>query len=275
MLFTVTTADAAVAAGDYFNFCQKIEGLNCADLDFGKSTAQNVMLSFRVRSSLVGTYCGSLMNSAANRSLTFEYTIIAANVWESKTVSLVGDTTGTWLVDTGIGMRVFFTLMAGTTFQQAPTAWGTSGNALATTNQVNWLGTLGNTFYITGVKLEAGSSATAWQYLPYGTKIGLCQRYYNGFLQVGVGLASGTSNYAGTVLFPVPMRIAPATITLSGSAVIANGATTFAQTGTTVSMAASTVSATPNLSGFSAALTANAIYIWNDLTKFLRVSAEL
>jgi hypothetical protein len=102
MKLTVTTDDASVAAGDYDGFHQYIEGYNCADLDFGKTTAKNVTISFWVRSSKIGIYTGSIQNQASDRSKTFEYTILAANTWEYKTITLTGDQTGTWATVNGI-----------------------------------------------------------------------------------------------------------------------------------------------------------------------------
>ena len=193
--FTVTTADAAVAAGDYEGFRQYIEGVHCDDLDFGKSTAKPVTISFWVRASKIGTYSGSLMNAAANRSRTFEYTISVADTWEFKNITIPGDTSGTWLTDTSIGLRLFLSFMAGSTFQQATGSWGTSGNAVATSNQVNLLDTVSATYYITGVKVETGSSATPFERMNFSDQLIQCERYYQ--KTYGAGVAPGTNTFAG------------------------------------------------------------------------------
>jgi hypothetical protein len=112
-----TTADASIAAGDRYFVNQAIEGFNAADLGFGAAGAQAVALSFWVQSSLTGTYCAALINSAGNRSYVAEYSIAVANTWEYKTIYIPGDTTGTWLSDNGIGVGVRFTLATGTTYQ--------------------------------------------------------------------------------------------------------------------------------------------------------------
>lgn len=173
----VTTADASVAAGDYASIDQRIEGLNVSDLNFGKSNAKTITISFWVRATKIGTNCVVLLNSAANRTYVAEYTIAVSNTWEYKTVTIVGDTAGTWLVDNGIGLVLRFSLMVGTTFQQTAGAWSTIGT-VGSPNQTNHMDTIGNTFYITGVQLEKGSTASTYENLTIGEKIRACQRYY-------------------------------------------------------------------------------------------------
>jgi hypothetical protein len=167
----------SVGSGDTFLIQQNIEGLNCSDLAFGTANAVTVTLSFWVRSSLTGTFGGSLLNSAANRSYPFSYTISAANTWEQKTITIAGDTTGTWLVTSGIGLGVRFGLGSGSTFSGTAGAWA-AGNIVQPTGSVSVVGTNGATFYITGVQLEKGSTATSFDYRPYGQELALCQRYY-------------------------------------------------------------------------------------------------
>jgi hypothetical protein len=222
MKFTVATADASVAAGDYDGFHQYIEGSNCADLDFGKSTAKDITLSFWVRSSKTGIYSGSIMNSAANRSRTFEYTINSANTWEYKTITLSGDTSGVWLTTIAIGLRVFFSFMCGTTWQQAAGSWG-SGNVVGTSNQVNWLDTLGATFYITGVQLEVGNQASAFENKTFVENLDACRRYYektypdsltpgtistNQLLYIS-NTSTGSASPVGTWYYKVSKRASP------------------------------------------------------------------
>jgi hypothetical protein len=133
-----------------------------------------------VRSSLTGTFSGALLNSGVSRSYPFTYTISAANTWEQKSVTIAGDTTGTWLTDNGIGIRVGFSLGAGSSFSGTAGAW--SGSTFtAATGAVSVVGTNGATFYITGVQLEKGSTATSFDYRPYGTELALCQRYCQKF----------------------------------------------------------------------------------------------
>lgn len=174
----VTSSSAySVLTGDDFELRQFIEGYNTADLMWGTANAQTVTLSFWVRSSLTGTFGGAIRNSANDRSYVFSYTISSANTWEQKTVTIAGDTSGTWLTTNGRGMAVIFSLGAGSTFLKAAGSWG-AGEYAGVTGQTNLVGTSGATLYITGVQLEAGTTASPFEYRQYTTELQLCQRYY-------------------------------------------------------------------------------------------------
>jgi len=150
-----TTADSSVAAGSYYFLSQLIEGFNTSDLDFGTANAKTVTLSFWVYSSLTGTFGGSLSNSAFNRSYPFTYTISVANTWEQKTITIAGDTSGTWIGATnGIGIAVYFDLGSGSSNVGTAGSWAGAGYVGAT-GDTKVIGTLNATFYITGVQLEA------------------------------------------------------------------------------------------------------------------------
>ena len=176
-LGVTSTAATSVGSGDYYFLQQLIEGFNIADLGWGTANAQTVTLSFWVRSSLTGTFGGALTNSAQNRSYPFSYTISAANTWEQKTITVAGDTTGTWLTTNGAGIRLRFGLGVGSTLSGTAGAWAGS-NFVSATGATSVVGTNGATFYITGVQLERGQTATSFDVLPYGTELMLCQRYY-------------------------------------------------------------------------------------------------
>ena len=166
----------SVLTGDTFYIAQSIEGFNCADLAWGTASASSVTLSFWVRSSLTGTFGGSITNRTA-RSYPFSYTISAANTWEQKTVTIAGDTSGTWATDNTASVSVYFGLGSGATYSGTSGAW--AGSVLVQpTGATSVVGTNGATFYITGVQLEKGSTATSFDYRPYGTELALCQRYY-------------------------------------------------------------------------------------------------
>jgi len=170
----VTSSSAySVLTGDTFYMVQYVEGLNCSDLAWGTANAKTVTLSFQVYSSLTGTFGGSLANSAGNRAYPFSYTISSANTWTSISVTITGDTTGTWLTTNGIGIQVRFGLGSGSTYTGTAGAWGTA-NATQPTGSTSVVGTNGATFYITGVQLEVGSTATSFDYRPYGTELALC-----------------------------------------------------------------------------------------------------
>jgi hypothetical protein len=171
-------AATSLGASDYYAIEQSIEGFNTADLDFGKSTAKTITISFWVRSSLTGTFGGSLNNSAFNRSYPFTYTISSANTWEQKSVTIAGDTTGTWIGATnGVGLGVWFSLGVGSTLSGTANAWA-GANYLSATGATSVVGTNGATFYITGVQLEVGSQATSFDFRDYGRELIMCQRYY-------------------------------------------------------------------------------------------------
>lgn len=176
-LGVTSLAATTVGSGDLFFINQRIEGLNLTDLGWGTANAQTVTLSFWVRSSLTGTFGGSLRNSASNRSYPFSYTISAANTWEKETITIPGDTSGTWLTDNGIGIDLALSIGMGSTYSATAGSWQ-AGNYVSSTGATSVVGTSGATFYVTGVQLEVGLTATSFDYRPYGTEFALCQRYY-------------------------------------------------------------------------------------------------
>jgi hypothetical protein len=204
-------ATTSVTGTDSYIIQQEIEGFNVADLGWGAANAQTVTLSFWVRSSLTGTFGGALRNSDNTRSYPYSYTITAANTWEQKSVTITGDTTGTWLKNNGRGIRLAFGLGVGSTSSGTAGAWA-AGNFLAPTGATSVVGTNGATFYITGVQLEKGTQATSFEYRQYTTELQLCQRYFTSFggLTVfepfGQGVAlSGTTGSCQLAL-PTAMR---------------------------------------------------------------------
>jgi hypothetical protein len=229
-LLAASSSAYSVTASDGFRLQQRIEGFNTADLAFGSASAKTVTLSFWVKSTLTGTFGGSLCNSAFNRTYPFTYTISSASTWEQKTITIAGDTSGTWIGATnGIGIIVYFSLGAGSNFTGTNNAWN-SGFYLGGSTSV--VGTSGATFQISGVQLEKGSTATSFDYRPYGTEFALCQRYYQSNRVVWSGYLSGSgqSMYAYST-FKVTMR-ASATGTNTGESLasfsagsLSNGAT--------------------------------------------------
>jgi len=217
LLFTVTSADASLGASQYAFFTQPIEGFNVADLGWGTANAQAITISFWVRSSLTGTFGGTLRNGSGSRSYPFTYTISSANTFEYKTVTIAGDTTGTWETTNLTGIFLSFGLGVGSTFSGTAGAW-TTGNFLSATGATSVVATSGATFYITGVQLEAGSVATPFERRPYGTELALCQRYYwtpnpSNLFASTTSTGAGITYYSDYV-YPVTMRAAP-TVSLS------------------------------------------------------------
>ena len=216
-LLTVTTTSAP-SGTEIYGFEQDIEGYNIADFGWGTANAQSVTVSFQVRSSLTGTYCVSLRNSAADRSYVAEFTINSANTFETKTITVPAITTGTWLSTNGAGLLFLVCLGSGSTREGTAGSWQSS-NIVATSNQVDWINTSGATFYITGVQLEKGSTATSFDYRPYGTELALCQRYC--FVPASnsryVGQCDATTRALMIYVFPQTMRSGP-TATLASAA---------------------------------------------------------
>jgi len=177
--YLVTSSSAySVTSSDEFNITQPIEAFNFSDMAWGTANAQTITLSFWVRSSLTGTFGGALRNASVNRNYPFSYTISTANTFEYKTITIAGDTSGTWAGATnGIGVYVGFSVGAGSSASGTAGAWA-AGNKISATGATSVVGTNGATFYITGVQLEKGSTATSFDYRPYGTELVLCQRYY-------------------------------------------------------------------------------------------------
>jgi len=211
----------SITSGDIFGIAQNIEGYNVADLGWGTANAQPVTLSFWVRSSLTGTFGGSFRNSASSRSYPISYTISAANTWEQKSITVAGDTSGTWLTTNGIGILLFLSLGSGSTYSGTAGSWSGSTYTSAT-GATSVVGTNGATFYITGVQLEAGTTASPFEYRQYGTELALCQRYYEKSFAQGTAPAynqafnfSTGTVYVGTSIsipiipFKVTKRAAP------------------------------------------------------------------
>jgi len=196
--YTVTATDASLASTENAFIQQNIEGFNTADLSFGTASAKTITISFWVKSSLTGTFGGSIINNSYSRLYPYSYTISAANTWEYKTVTISGDTTGTWIGATNsIGLRLMFCLAAASDRVATAGAWTTS-LGFGPTGQTNLMATNGATFYITGIQLEIGTSATPFERRLYGQELLLCQRYYEKSYDYSVvpGTASSASSCA-------------------------------------------------------------------------------
>jgi hypothetical protein len=221
----LTTVSAfSITSTSQFQLRQFVEGFNFADLMWGTANAVSTTLSFWVRSSLTGTFGGSLRNIDSNRSYPFSYTINAANTWEQKAITIAGDTTGTWNTTNDRGVGLFFGLGVGSTYSGTAGAWA-AANYTSATGATSVVGTASATFYITGVQLEKGSTATSFDYRPYGTELALCQRYYykvgpslgNDINLAFNGFAATTTLALLTVPFPVTMRTSPSALEQSGT----------------------------------------------------------
>jgi hypothetical protein len=219
----VTSSSAySVLTGDFFTIQQRIEGYNVADLAWGTASAKTITLSFWVYSSLTGTFGGAINNADNTRAYPFSYTISSANTWTKASITIPGDTSGTWLTTNGIGLNVYWGLGVGSTYSGTAGAW--SGTTyLSATGATSVVGTSGATLYITGVQLEVGDTATDFENLQYGQQLAMCQRYFE-----IMGSSGSTSNaYAvcavitstqtsGVLWFKTEKRATP-TITAAGT----------------------------------------------------------
>jgi hypothetical protein len=199
----------SISTTDQFLITQRIEGLNVSDLGWGTANASTVTLSFWVRSSLTGTFGGSIQNIVANRNYPFNYSISNANTWELKTVTIAGDTTGTWQKNNEVGLILNWSLGTGSTYSATAGAWTTSNFITSTTGATSVVGTSGATFYITGVQLEKGSTATSFDYRPYTTELQLCERYCQVIRSASIGRTTAVNIIGACYMFPVLFRASP------------------------------------------------------------------
>ena len=224
MLITSLAATSVGTGGLYLGI-QYVEGFNAADLAWGTASAKTVTLSFWVRSSLTGTFGGSILNNARDRCYIFSYTISAANTWEQKTITITGDTSGTWLTNNGRGIGLYFSFGTGSSLSGTAGSWGSS-ELYAPTGATSVVGTSGATFYITGVQLEQNTSATPFERRLYNQELANCQRYYwkvggtssGPYEAFGIGIATGTTNAYIHIQNPVIMRATPSAIEVTSTA---------------------------------------------------------
>jgi hypothetical protein len=201
----------SIGSSDYFFLLQTIEGFNFADLGWGTASAQTVTLSFQVRSSLTGTFGGSIRNGTGARNYPFSYSIPVANTWTTISITIAGDTSGTWATDNTAGPIISFSLGTGSALSGTAGAWA-AGNIISATGATSVVGTNGATFYITGVQLEKGSTATSFDYRPYGTELALCYRYCRPYPTFSIDMtatSAGTPRAYSNFDFGTPMRVAP------------------------------------------------------------------
>jgi hypothetical protein len=213
---TVTTGSAP-SVGTNNVILQKIEGLNVADFGLGSASAVTFTLSFWVKGSVTGTYAASFTNSAFSRSYVATYTINAANTWEYKTVTVAGDTSGTWLTTNGTGLTILWDFGSGSNLNTTAGSWQT-GNYYRTSGCTTIASTTGATFAITGVQLEVGSVATPFEREIYSQTLAKCQRYYaqvgspdgsNSYAVIGSGRNGGTTTASIRFSLPVTPRATP------------------------------------------------------------------
>jgi hypothetical protein len=279
----MTVASAvSIGSSDFFIIEQFIEGFNFADLGWGTANAKPITLSFQVYSSLTGTFGVGFRNSAVNRNYQASYTISSANTWTTVSITIAGDTSGTWVGATnGVALRVNWGLGVGSTFSTSAGAWG-SGNIFGLTGATSVVGTSGATFYITGVQLEVGSTATSFDFRSIGTELALCQRYFynltgnnSNTMSIMTGQAYATSAVIGCFIPIVEMRGTP-TLSYSGLNTWTSGGNNSGATTWTIDTGSSGKLLRINASGSTTLVAGNASgMILNNSASYFNLSAEL
>jgi hypothetical protein len=282
---SVATADSSVADEDRARLVQRIEGYNFADLNYGSANAKTLTLSFWVKSNVTGTFSVVFYNGANNRSFLKNYTIDVADTWEQKTITINGDTTGTWLTTNGVGLNLAFNLMSGTNHVNTENVWQAVTAPYGTSSQANLFSSTSNTFYITGVQLEKGTVATPFERRPYGTELALCQRYAyqmnaadsNGANRFSLGFANSTTKAYVQTQHPVPMRIKPSLTTTAATLVLSDTLAGSALTSISIQSVTSDVNKTSFDCTVASGLTAFRPYYMEGLNSSatLLLSAEL
>lgn len=275
----VTTADTSIGAGDFFGVAYRVEAFDMPPLEAGTANAKAITLSFWVRSPVTGTYYVAFRNSASDRNYCASYTVSSADTWEKKTISITMDTSGTWLSSTnGIGMEIRFSFMAGSTYHGTANTWQ-AGNLFAASGIANAINSTSNNVFLTGVKLEVGSTATDFEHKYYNEELRLCQRYCRKLGSGVLGLASGTTTFYFSAPFELPMRATP-TLTLFDTSVGVGNMISYDKTssGSAFTLARSSkTGAVGVINGFTSMTAGDPLQVWQALTDdyWLLCDAEL
>ena len=235
MQIACTGTDTSLASTQNLHFFQNIEGYNIIQLGWGTPGAKPATLSFWVRSNIAGTYCVGLENSATNRCCIREYTVDPGNKWQKVVLTFPGCFDGSWESTHGCGIRVRFALTSGTQYDDGIDGQWVNSDELTTGNQVNFMSSTSNRYFITGVQLEVGKNATDFEHRSYGEELALCQRYYFKLTSaVWMYALDNTNVYnRATIWHPVEMRANPS-ITWSASVSGTSNGTQFGSTKTSI-----------------------------------------
>jgi hypothetical protein len=218
-----TTANASLSSGSYLNLQYKFEGQNLQYLKKGTSSAESLTLSFWVKSNKTGTYNIVLRDIDNTREIGNTYTIDSASTWEKKTLTFAGDTTGAFNNDNAESLRIFFWLAAGTSYTSGTTqtSWGSVVSANQAVGQVNLADSTANEFYLTGVQLEAGTTASDFEFLPHDVNLQRCERYCStlasGLQSLGIGFQNATDSMYFPQKLKQTMRATPSLNQVTGT----------------------------------------------------------
>ena len=215
------------SGGANYGIRQSIEGKNLQHLKFGTSSAESLTLSFWVKSNKTGTYCVQFRGNDTGKSCVVDYTINSADTWEKKTMTISGDTASAWDNDINSSLECLWHLAVGPDDQVTPSSsWGVASNLFrASSNQINFMDSTDNEWYLTGVQLEIGTQATDFEHLPFDVQLQRCQRYF--YLHtdplssdnepVCMGTYYSSSQVNGIIHFPVTMRTSPSLVCTDAS----------------------------------------------------------
>ena len=283
---TNTTASSSVTADAYNMFWQAIEGLNWSDLEWGTSDAKSVTISFWVKASIAGNYSLAVRSSTNDRSYVTPYAISSADTWEYKTVTIAGPTSGTFNTDNTKAIQVAFTHSMGSNYTSSGNnAWQSESKIGATGTQVALSNTVNSTWQVTGVQLEANTTATPFEHLQYGQQLLLCQRYYqfisgagSSYAFFGTGTYISTTNARGTIAIPYSSLRANPTITFGGTASNYRLISSVTKTCSSITGSMPNKNGVISISAFSAASTqGNSAYLSSNASSatYITISAEL
>jgi len=239
----VSTADTSIAASEYYSLNYRFEGDDLQQLKYGSSSAQSFTVSFWVKSDTTGTYfltVDKLANGQTAYRIPIEYTISSADTWEQKIItvsptagstSLITSSAGAIGGGTGHGLSLYWGFAWGTDYHGTNNTWSTSYGTNATAN--NWMGTVGNDFYLTGVQLEIGDTSTPFEHRSYADQLQACQRYYSQIAQgAGVCTTTGTNLYL-SVKLPVRVRAVPS-VSQTGAMTVNDGSANLTQSSASI-----------------------------------------
>jgi hypothetical protein len=279
----VTTADASLNAAYYLFYRQEIEGQNLQYLKKGTANAESVTMSFWVKSNKTGTYICEIDDNDNSRNINKSYTINSADTWEKKTITFAGDTTGTLDNDNGSSFRIFWWLGAGTDYTSGTLAtdWEATTAANRAVGQVNLADNTSNEWYVTGVQLEAGTTASDFEFLPVDVNLARCKRYYTKFISLGAtyvgigsGLVEGVTGSTIVIKYPVTMRASP-TVSQSSTALFDGSTLTAVTSFGTTYKGNDALNINITASGGGLVLGRGSILITNGSSGFLDLSSEL
>lgn len=282
-----TTADASPAAGDALNIQQRIEGQNLQQVKKGTASAEQLTLSFWVKSNVTGTYIAELYDADNTRQISKSYTISVSGTWERKTITFPADTTGAFDNDNALSLYAIWWLGAGSNHTSGTlnsSAWNSATTANRAVGQTNLASATSNYWQITGVQLEVGDTATPFEFKPFAQDLAECQRYYyrnssstsNNYVRVAqghVGSGSSTALYAHTYM-PVTLRANPSSVEFANLGAW-NGGNPIAISAVVLESVAPSV---VTLLYTSSGLTSTAPYVVignNNASAYLGISAEL